>query len=75
VETGSGPEQPALLHPSRLLTKLNGGKTCHQYLANAIIFAQGDTADAVFYIESGKVKITVVSKQGKEAVVATPQRN
>jgi CRP-like cAMP-binding protein len=35
-----------------------------------IIFAQGDTADAVMYIRKGKVKITVVSKQGKEAVVA-----
>jgi CRP/FNR family cyclic AMP-dependent transcriptional regulator len=70
AEIGSAPEEPALLHPSLLLAKLNGGKTRHQYLANAIIFAQGDNADAVFYIESGKVKITVVSKQGKEAVVA-----
>ena len=35
-----------------------------------IIFAQGDAADAVFYIKRGKVKVTVVSTQGKEAVVA-----
>src|ERR1700733_4551120 len=33
-------------------------------------FAQGDAADAIFYIKKGKVKVTVVSKQGKEAVVA-----
>ena len=33
-----------------------------------IVFAQGDPADAVFYIQKGKVKVTVVSKQGKEAV-------
>jgi CRP/FNR family transcriptional regulator, cyclic AMP receptor protein len=37
---------------------------------NEIIFSQGDAADAVFYIKKGKVKVTVVSKQGKEAVVA-----
>src|SRR6204780_3868699 len=35
-----------------------------------IIFNQGDAADSVFYIKKGKVKVTVVSKQGKEAVVA-----
>jgi CRP-like cAMP-binding protein len=35
-----------------------------------IIFAQGDAADSVFYIKKGKIKVTVVSKQGKEAVVA-----
>jgi CRP/FNR family cyclic AMP-dependent transcriptional regulator len=70
AEIDLGPEQPAVLDPSFLLTKFNGGKTRHQYQANAIIFAQGETADAVFYIESGKVKITVLSKQGREAVVA-----
>jgi CRP-like cAMP-binding protein len=37
---------------------------------NATIFSQGDTADAVFYIQKGKVRITVVSAQGKEATVA-----
>ncbi len=35
-----------------------------------VVFSQGDTASAVFYIQKGKVKITVVSEQGKEAVVA-----
>jgi len=35
-----------------------------------VLFAQGDPADAVFYIEKGKVKLTVVSRQAKEAVVA-----
>ena len=37
---------------------------------NSVIYAQGDAADSVFYIKSGKIKVTVVSKQGKEAVVA-----
>lgn len=35
-----------------------------------MIFSQGDTGDAVFYVQKGKVKVTVVSEQGKEAVVA-----
>ena len=41
-----------------------------EYRKDQIVFSQGDPADAVFYIESGKVKVTVVSEQGKEAVVA-----
>ncbi len=69
-KSGSGPQPPAVFDPYLLLTRINGGKTRHQYQANATVFAQGDAADAVFYIESGKVKLTVVSKQGKEAVVA-----
>ena len=41
-----------------------------KYAVNQVIFSQGDLADAAFYIRSGKVKLTVVSAQGKEAVVA-----
>ena len=41
-----------------------------QYRKDQIVFSQGDPADAVFYIQKGKVKVTVVSDQGKEAVVA-----
>jgi CRP/FNR family cyclic AMP-dependent transcriptional regulator len=46
------------------------GRTILQYPANSRVFAQGDPADAVFYIQKGRVKLTVVSKQGKEATVA-----
>ncbi|MFX8685151.1 cyclic nucleotide-binding domain-containing protein, partial [Acinetobacter baumannii] len=46
------------------------GRAISRHAPKAIIFAQGDPANAVFYIKSGKVKVTVVSKQGKEAVVA-----
>jgi CRP-like cAMP-binding protein len=53
-----------------LLTKANGGKTLVEYRSNDHIFGQGDPAHAIFYIKSGKVKLSVVSKQGKEAVVA-----
>ena len=46
------------------------GRTISKHRKGEIIFSQGDDADAVFYIKKGKVKVTVVSKQGKEAVVA-----
>ncbi len=52
------------------LSKANGGRTIADYEANRVIFTQGDTAGAVFYVLKGKVKLTVLSKQGKEAVVA-----
>ena len=41
-----------------------------KYRKDRIVFSQGDSADAVFYIQQGKVKVTVISEQGKEAVVA-----
>jgi CRP/FNR family transcriptional regulator, cyclic AMP receptor protein len=46
------------------------GRIISSYPKKEIIFAQGDDADSVFYIKKGRVKVTVVSKQGKEAVVA-----
>src|SRR5580692_8727277 len=46
------------------------GRTITKHRKSEIIFSQGDDANAVFYIKKGKVKVTVVSKQGKEAVVA-----
>jgi CRP/FNR family cyclic AMP-dependent transcriptional regulator len=46
------------------------GRTLAEHPKDHQIFLQGDPADAVFYIQKGKVKLTVVSKQGKEAVVA-----
>jgi CRP/FNR family transcriptional regulator, cyclic AMP receptor protein len=56
--------------PKAFLTKVNGGRAISNYWKDQIVFSQGDPADAVFFIESGKVKKTVVSEQGKEAVVA-----
>jgi CRP/FNR family cyclic AMP-dependent transcriptional regulator len=52
------------------LTKANGGSMNAEYHTNEVIFVQGDKANAIFYIQEGKVKLTVVSQQGKEAVVA-----
>jgi CRP/FNR family transcriptional regulator, cyclic AMP receptor protein len=56
--------------PTAFLSKAGGGKTISKYQIDQPVFLQGDPADSVFYIQSGKVKITVVSEQGKEAVVA-----
>ena len=52
------------------LATVNTGRTLSSYRKEQVIFLQGDPADAVFYIQKGQVKITVVSEQGKEAVVA-----
>ena len=52
------------------LTDTSGGATALKFRKGQVLFAQGQAADSVFYIQQGKVKITVVSAQGKEAVVA-----
>jgi CRP-like cAMP-binding protein len=46
------------------------GRVMAAYLNKQIIFAQGDAADAIFYIRKGKVKVSVISPQGKEAIIA-----
>jgi CRP/FNR family transcriptional regulator, cyclic AMP receptor protein len=57
--------------PKVFLATVDGGRTVSNYQKGAaVIFSQGDPADAVFFIKKGKVKITVTSAQGKEAVVA-----
>jgi CRP/FNR family transcriptional regulator, cyclic AMP receptor protein len=61
---------PPSFNPKSFLAKVGEGRSIGQYRKDQIVFSQGDPADAVFYIRSGKVKITVVSGQGKEAVVA-----
>src|SRR5690349_13265721 len=63
----------ALFNPKKFLTKVGNGKTIATFVKNATIFSQGDTADAVFYVQEGKVKLTVVSQQGKAAVIAMLQ--
>jgi len=60
----------ASFDPKVFLAQVSQGKTITTYLKDQPIFSQGQIADAVFYIQKGKVKLTVVSKQGKEAVVA-----
>jgi CRP-like cAMP-binding protein len=52
------------------LTHIGAGRTIVTYQHGSPIFAQGDMADVVFYIQSGQVTLTVVSARGKEAVIA-----
>jgi CRP-like cAMP-binding protein len=52
------------------LSKVGTGTTLFEHGSKQVIFSQGDAADSVFYIQKGKVKLTVVSNRGKEAVVA-----
>ena len=56
--------------PKAFLAKVGEGRSIDRYRKDQIVFSQGDPADAAFYIERGEVKFTVVSEQGKEAVVA-----
>ena len=51
------------------LSTLNGGRQIVAFARKQTIFVQGDSSDAVFYIQTGKVKLTVVSKSGKEATI------
>ena len=56
--------------PKVFLAKVGKGRTLADYKKNQRVFSQGEPADAIFYIQTGKVKLTIVSKQGKEGVVA-----
>jgi CRP-like cAMP-binding protein len=56
--------------PKVFLATVDGGRSIAKYRKGETVFSQGKPADAVFYIQKGKVKVTVVSEQGKEAVVA-----
>jgi len=56
--------------PKSFLALVGEGRSIGEYHNDQIVFSQGDSADAVFYIQRGRVKVTVVSEQGKEAVVA-----
>ena len=55
--------------PKAFLARVGTGKAILEYRKNQIIFAQGEVADSIFYVQKGRVKLTVVSEQGKEAVV------
>jgi Cyclic nucleotide-binding domain len=59
----------AAFEPKTFLAKVGDGKTITGYHRDQVVFSQGSEADAVFYIQEGKIKLTVVSERGKEAVV------
>jgi CRP/FNR family transcriptional regulator, cyclic AMP receptor protein len=55
--------------PQDFLAKVGAGKTISKYQKDQVIFSQGEVADTVFYVQKGRVKVVVLSDQGKEAVV------
>jgi CRP/FNR family cyclic AMP-dependent transcriptional regulator len=59
----------ALFDPKLFLAKVGEGKIILKFDKNQVVFSQGDAADTVFYIQKGRIKVLVVSEQGKEAVV------
>jgi CRP/FNR family transcriptional regulator, cyclic AMP receptor protein len=56
--------------PKAFLARIGDGRSIAEYQTGQVIFSQGEPADAVFFIQDGEVKVSVVSEQGKEAVVA-----
>ena len=63
-------KQTMFFDPKTFLTIVGSGKTILKLRKKQIIFSQGDAADAVFYLLEGKIKLTVISQKGKEAIVA-----
>jgi len=63
------PQRSTSFDPQAFLAKVGAGRSATKFPQSSRIFAQGDAADAVFYIQEGRVKLTVVSRQGKEAVI------
>jgi CRP/FNR family cyclic AMP-dependent transcriptional regulator len=64
------PKSKSTFDPKTFLAKVGQGKTIANYSKDQIVFSQGDPANAVFYVQKGKIKLSVVSKNGKEAVIA-----
>jgi CRP/FNR family cyclic AMP-dependent transcriptional regulator len=65
-----GIKKNAPFNVKRFLSQIGGGKTFLTCRKKQILFSQGDVADSVFYIQAGRVKLSVVSQRGKEAVIA-----
>lgn len=69
-EISALPRQKVAFDPQSPLNKLLAGRPRREFHLGESVFSQGDPANAVFYIQSGKIKLTVVSMSGKEAVIA-----
>ena len=67
-------KRTAPFNPKTFLAQVGDSRTTLQCQRNQILFTQGDTANAVFYVQAGRVKLSVVSQQGKVAVVAMLER-
>jgi CRP/FNR family transcriptional regulator, cyclic AMP receptor protein len=62
--------RPPTFNSKTFLAQPGNGRSTINYRKNQIVFSQGDPADAVFYVQKGKLKATVVSERGKEAVAS-----
>src|ERR1700738_778512 len=63
-------EAKSTFDPQIFLAKVGAGKTMAELGRRQIVFSQGDPADAVFYVQKGKIELKVLSQQGKEAILA-----
>src|SRR5271165_1789921 len=66
---GASAKKQRQFDPKAFLTFVNGGRKIVAFRKKRTIFAQGDSSDAVFYIQEGKVKLSVLAKKGKEATI------
>jgi CRP/FNR family transcriptional regulator, cyclic AMP receptor protein len=66
---GAAAKKIVKFDPKTFLSTLNGGRKIEGFPKKQMIFAQGDPSNAVFYLKEGRVKLTVVSKSGKEATI------
>jgi CRP/FNR family transcriptional regulator, cyclic AMP receptor protein len=64
-----GRKRATLFDPKTFLTKVTAGKKILRCRKKQILFSQGDTADAVFYVLRGNIKLAVLSRKGREAVI------
>jgi CRP/FNR family cyclic AMP-dependent transcriptional regulator len=67
---GMAKKRRSSFNAKSFLARVGNGRSIGKYRKGQIVFSQGDAGDAVFYIQKGKAKLTVVSEQGKEAVIA-----
>ena len=70
IEQAKKPTKQQTIDWEPLLAGVSNGRSRIEYGANRNIFSQGESADSLFYLREGKVKLAVTSKQGKEAIVA-----
>jgi len=63
-------KRTGLFDPKAFLTRAGIGRTVLRFRQKQVVFSQGDPADTVYYIQEGRVRLSVVSKQGKEATLA-----
>ena len=70
MDNSPGSLEMDVFDPKAFLARIGAGQSIKEYIDNEAVYAQGDPADAIFYIQAGKVKVSVLSDHGKEAIVA-----